>query len=111
MPLLIEGDAAARPHARGCIRRAPRAGDENRGVAEERGPPHQPAGLHQTRQEHVPDRGMIQELHAGATNLAYAAMLELRPDIGPESIFVERVDSVQRPEGYRLVAYFVKDDV
>jgi GNAT superfamily N-acetyltransferase len=53
---------------------------------------------------------MIQELHAGASNLAYAAMLELRPDIGPESIFVERVDSVQRAEGYRLVAYFVKDD-
>jgi len=53
---------------------------------------------------------MIQELHAGATNLAYAAMLELRPDVGPESVFVDRVDSVQRLEGYRLVGYFVKDD-
>jgi GNAT superfamily N-acetyltransferase len=54
---------------------------------------------------------MIQELHAGATNLAYEAMLELRPDIGPETVFVDYVDTVLRPEGYRLVGFFVKEDV
>jgi len=53
---------------------------------------------------------MIQELHAGATNLAYKAILELRPDIGPESVFTEHVDSVLRSEGYRLAGFFVKDD-
>jgi GNAT superfamily N-acetyltransferase len=54
---------------------------------------------------------MIQEIHAGATHLAYKAMLELRPDIGPETVFAEHVDAVLRPEGYRLVGYFVEDDV
>ena len=54
---------------------------------------------------------MIQELHAGATHLAYKAMLELRPNIGPETVFAEHVDTVLRPEGYRLVGYFVEDDV
>ncbi len=54
---------------------------------------------------------MIQELHAGATNLAYQAMLELRPNIGPESVFVDHVDKVLRPEGYRLVGFFVEADV
>jgi GNAT superfamily N-acetyltransferase len=54
---------------------------------------------------------MIQELHAGATNLAYKAMLELRPNIGPETVFTEYVDTVLRPEGYRLIGFFVKDDL
>jgi GNAT superfamily N-acetyltransferase len=54
---------------------------------------------------------LIQELQAGATNLAYKAMLELRPDIGPESVFVGHVDAVMRPQGYRLAGFFVKDDV
>ena len=54
---------------------------------------------------------MIQELHSGATNLAYQAMLELRPNIGPESVFVDHVDKVLRPEGYRLVGFFVEADV
>jgi len=54
---------------------------------------------------------MIQELHAGASNLAYQAMLELRPNIGPESVFVDHVDRVLRPEGYRLVGFFVEADV
>ena len=54
---------------------------------------------------------MIQELHAGATNLVYQAMLELRPNIGPESVFVEHVDNVQRPEGYRVVGFFVEGDI
>lgn len=54
---------------------------------------------------------MIQELHAGASNLGYKAMLELRPDIGPESVFAEHVDKVLRPEGYRLVGFFVEEDL
>jgi GNAT superfamily N-acetyltransferase len=54
---------------------------------------------------------LIQEIHAGATHLAYKAMLELRPNIGPESVFAEHVDTVMRPEGYRLVGYFVEDDL
>jgi GNAT superfamily N-acetyltransferase len=54
---------------------------------------------------------VIQELHEGATNLAYQAMLELRPAVGPESVFVNHVDAVLRPEGYRLVGFFVKEDL
>jgi len=53
---------------------------------------------------------MIQELQPGATHLAYKAMLELRPDIGPESVFAEHVDNDLRPEGYRLVGFFVTED-
>ncbi len=49
---------------------------------------------------------MIRELSAGETRLAYQAMLALRPHIGSEPDFVHRVDDVQRPEGYRLVARF-----
>jgi GNAT superfamily N-acetyltransferase len=54
---------------------------------------------------------MIQEIQASASNLAYKAMLELRPNIGPEPAFTEKVDTVQRPEGYRLVGFFIKDDL
>jgi GNAT superfamily N-acetyltransferase len=54
---------------------------------------------------------MIQEIHAGATHLAYRAMLELRPNIGPESLFADHVDAVMRPEGYRLVGVFVESDL
>jgi len=50
---------------------------------------------------------VIRELSAGETQLAYRAMLALRPHIGSESDFVSRVDDVQRLEGYRLVAHFV----
>jgi GNAT superfamily N-acetyltransferase len=53
---------------------------------------------------------VIQEIHAGATNLAYKAMLELRPNAGPESVFTEHVDTVMRPEGYRLVGVFIKEE-
>jgi GNAT superfamily N-acetyltransferase len=38
-------------------------------------------------------------------------MLELRPNIGPETVFADHVDTVLRPEGYRLVGYFVEDDI
>jgi GNAT superfamily N-acetyltransferase len=53
---------------------------------------------------------MIRELPAGETNLAYEAILSLRPAMGDVTAFVERVDRVQRPEGYRLVASFVEGD-
>jgi GNAT superfamily N-acetyltransferase len=53
---------------------------------------------------------VIRELEAGETHLAYAAMLELRPHIGSSADFVRRVDEVQRPAGYRLVASFDDDE-
>jgi len=54
---------------------------------------------------------LIQEIQASSTHLAYKAMIELRPNIGPETAFADHVDNVLRPEGYRLVAFFVKDDL
>jgi GNAT superfamily N-acetyltransferase len=53
---------------------------------------------------------VIRELAAGETHLAYKAMLELRPHIGSAFDFEQRVDTVQRPEGYRLIASFVDGD-
>ena len=53
---------------------------------------------------------MIQEIQSGATHLVYKAMLELRPNIGPESVFAEHVDNDLRPERYRLIGFFVKED-
>ncbi len=44
---------------------------------------------------------MIQEIQAPSTHLAYKAMVELRPNIGPETAFADRVDQV----------FFVKDDL
>ncbi|MPZ13481.1 MAG: GNAT family N-acetyltransferase [Chloroflexi bacterium] len=37
-------------------------------------------------------------------------MIELRPNMGSEAEFVERVNTLQRPEGYRLVGVFVEGD-
>jgi GNAT superfamily N-acetyltransferase len=37
-------------------------------------------------------------------------MIELRPAMGDEAVFIKRIDTVQRPEGYRLVASFVDGD-
>jgi len=51
---------------------------------------------------------MIRELERDETSLAHAAMLELRPRIGTEKAFAHLVESVQRPEGYRLVASFAQ---
>jgi GNAT superfamily N-acetyltransferase len=48
----------------------------------------------------------VRELPADETSLAYAAMHELRPHIHSEAEFVARVNDVQRPGGYRLVASF-----
>ena len=53
---------------------------------------------------------MIQEIQAPATHLAYKAVLELRPNVGPELVFTDHIDKVLRPEGYRLVGFFVKED-
>jgi GNAT superfamily N-acetyltransferase len=52
----------------------------------------------------------IRELPPAETRLAYEAMLELRPNIGTASEFVARVNDVQRPAGYRLVASFDDDE-
>jgi GNAT superfamily N-acetyltransferase len=54
---------------------------------------------------------LIQEIEPPATHLAYKAMLELRPNLGPEMAFADHVDTVLRPEGYRLAGFFVKEDV
>ena len=53
---------------------------------------------------------MIRELAAGETQLAYAAMLELRPKIGSSADFVRTVNDRQRPQGYRLIASFDEHD-
>jgi len=52
----------------------------------------------------------IRELGPDETGLAYAAMRELRPRIASEIEFVARVNDVQRPRGYRLVASFDSGD-
>jgi GNAT superfamily N-acetyltransferase len=51
----------------------------------------------------------IHELSPDETVLAYEAMLELRPHIGTADEFVERVNRVLRPGGYRLVGSFADD--
>lgn len=51
---------------------------------------------------------MIRELGPADTGLAYRAVLELRPHIGSEADFVHRVNELQRPEGYRVVASFAE---
>jgi GNAT superfamily N-acetyltransferase len=52
----------------------------------------------------------IRELGPEETAVAYRAMLELRTKIGSEAEFTARVNDVQRPEGYRLVASFAEGD-
>jgi len=52
----------------------------------------------------------IRELGPEETALAYEAMFELRTKIGSEVEFVERVNRLQRPEGYRLVGSFADGD-
>lgn len=49
---------------------------------------------------------VIRELLPPETRLAHAPMASLRPHLRDEARFVEQVDAVQRPEGYRLVAAF-----
>ena len=49
---------------------------------------------------------MIGEIVAPHTARAFAAMSELRPHLASVEAFVEQVDTVQRPAGYRLVGVF-----
>ena len=48
----------------------------------------------------------LREIVAPDTALAFPAMQALRPHYVEEAAFVERVDEVQRAEGYRLVGVF-----
>jgi GNAT superfamily N-acetyltransferase len=48
----------------------------------------------------------LREILPPDTGLAYPAMAALRPAYTDEAQFVERVDDVQRAEGYRLVGVF-----
>jgi GNAT superfamily N-acetyltransferase len=48
----------------------------------------------------------LREILPPETGLAYPAMAALRPQFADEPSFVERVDEVQRAEGYRLVGVF-----
>ncbi len=51
----------------------------------------------------------VRELGEGETASAFAAMRALRGHLADEAEFVRRVDELQRPAGYRLVAA-VEDD-
>jgi GNAT superfamily N-acetyltransferase len=48
----------------------------------------------------------LREIQPSDTALAFPAMQALRPHFADEASFVERVDDVQRAEGYRLVGIF-----
>jgi GNAT superfamily N-acetyltransferase len=48
----------------------------------------------------------LREIVPPDTALAFPAMQALRPHYADEASFVERVDDVQRAEGYRLVGVF-----
>jgi GNAT superfamily N-acetyltransferase len=48
----------------------------------------------------------LREIVRPDTALAFPAMQALRPHYADEAAFVERVDVVQRAEGYRLVGVF-----
>lgn len=49
---------------------------------------------------------VVRELFAGETMAAADALLCLREAAGPAERLVARIDELQRPEGYRLVASF-----
>lgn len=50
------------------------------------------------------------ELAPEETHLAFEPLRELRPHLASVEEFVDRVNHVQRPEGYRLVASFADGD-
>ena len=52
----------------------------------------------------------IREIERPDTGTAYLAMNALRTHVADEADFVRRVDEVQRPEGYRLVGAFDKEE-
>ena len=49
------------------------------------------------------------ELTTGETHLAFGPMKVLRPHLASVEEFVERVNTAQRPEGYRLVGSFASE--
>jgi GNAT superfamily N-acetyltransferase len=49
---------------------------------------------------------MVRELLPPDTALAYEAMRALRPRYDDRDAWVQRIDELQRPEGYRLAAVF-----
>lgn len=51
----------------------------------------------------------LREILQPDTALAFRAMQALRPHFADEAGFVERVDDVQRAEGYRLVGVFEEE--
>jgi GNAT superfamily N-acetyltransferase len=58
----------------------------------------------------VSSKPVIRELLPPETGLVFEAMRALRTDLADEQAFVQRVDEVQRPEGYRLLATFEGED-
>lgn len=52
---------------------------------------------------------VVREVAAGESRIVHDAMRALRPAYEHEGDFVERVETVQRPEGYRLVGCFLED--
>ena len=52
----------------------------------------------------------VREIPSGETASAYLAMKELRTHLADEEDFVRRIDEVQRPEGYRLLGAFDKEE-
>ncbi len=59
----------------------------------------------------VDDQLVLREIAPPDTNLAYAAMRELRTSLSSSEEFVDQVDLIQRPQGYRLVGVFHGEDV
>ena len=53
---------------------------------------------------------MIQEILPPNTARAHPAMSALRPAWSDEAAFVERIDTVQRPAGYRIVGIFEPEE-
>lgn len=54
---------------------------------------------------------MLKEILSPHTGLAFIAIRELRTSLARRGDFIEQVDTVQRPAGYRLVGAFTGDDV
>jgi len=54
------------------------------------------------------DTAVIREITPPDTALAFPALQALRPAYNDEAAFVQRVDGIQRPEGYRLVGVFAE---
>jgi GNAT superfamily N-acetyltransferase len=52
----------------------------------------------------------IREILPPDTGTAFLAMKELRRQLPDEAEFVRRIDDVQRPEGYRLVGAFDREE-